>query len=559
MKLKTIQKTIPGILIMALIMQSIVFFVTPKEVEALFHETPLLTAIAASTAATAASTAVIAGTTTITTAKTIKQWASEILKQFLMRMSRRLLARMTQSTINWINTGFHGNPLYVENPRSFFGDIAKTEVKYMANLFGFDRTRYPYGRDFALNIINSYQSQLATNAEYTLSRVINDPALLEAYRTDFNVGGWNGFLVNTQYPQNNYVGFNMMATEELARRLDGTHQTAAQKVQKTLEYGQGFLSPQICPSNPRYNNLKNEFQRPTFQYNEPYNPPKRENYPSGSSSDDAWGNAMLEYESRYQRDRGNAYEVWQMTNTCPDGLVSTTPGSVVASHIQTAINSKFRQNELAAALGNDLTSSIAAILDALMNKFLSDGLNKLTNAITPEAVGDHCDFNYLGETLRNQTGVNVSCQSGGTSGGGEGACVAEINSSGEGTKRGDVIEAIDRALNEDSALANSTSNDANRQRFTDLVIAQLQTEGVETSPSYNGNCNLSSGNIGVKTSDTMGEIYTVTRDSTESISIGATQYGRPIFQGTATWNFITTGEKSTSGNNNGGGNPNDGI
>jgi len=36
---------------------------------------------------------------------------------------------------------------------------------------------------------------------YFGAKVINDPDLLLGYQNDFNVGGWNGFLVTRQYPQ----------------------------------------------------------------------------------------------------------------------------------------------------------------------------------------------------------------------------------------------------------------------------------------------------------------------------------------------------------------------
>ena len=139
-----------------------------------------------------------------------------------------MLQQMTKSVVNWINTGNWGNPLFVTNPQSFFKDIAKSEIKNIVSIFGYDSRRFPFGKDFALNLINSYKTQLATNAEYTLNKAITDPVLLRAYQNDFNVGGWNGFLVNTQYPQNNYIGFNMIATEQIARKLEGTAQTAVQ-------------------------------------------------------------------------------------------------------------------------------------------------------------------------------------------------------------------------------------------------------------------------------------------------------------------------------------------
>src|SRR3989344_2869980 len=190
--------------------------------------------------------------TTAQTTLKFKEVAKEALKEVAKRFARKLLQQITQNTINWINTGFHGNPLFIENPKSFFKDIAKLEVKNLINIFGYDSRRFPSGKDFSLNIIASYKRTLENNAQYSLSKVINDPSLLASYRNNFNVGGWNGFLINTQYPQNNYIGFQMLATEELARRIANPVDNKIKKTQELLQQGMGFLSPQTCPSNPNY-------------------------------------------------------------------------------------------------------------------------------------------------------------------------------------------------------------------------------------------------------------------------------------------------------------------
>jgi hypothetical protein len=143
-----------------------------------------------------------------------------IIKEALMIIARRMINKMTQATINWINSGFHGNPAFIDNPRSFFGDIVKYEVNSLIRTFT-NTARFPFGRNFAKNTINSYQRQLEDNMEYTLSQVTDDRVLLNDLQNDFNTGGWAGFLINTQYPQNNYIGFQMLATKELAKRLDG--------------------------------------------------------------------------------------------------------------------------------------------------------------------------------------------------------------------------------------------------------------------------------------------------------------------------------------------------
>ena len=123
-----------------------------------------------------------------TTASTaVKTWYQEILGQILRAIARKALQEITKSTVNWINSGFHGNPLYIENSSSFFEDIAKSEVKNLVDMFGYDSLKYPFGKSFALNTINTYKSQLENNASYSLSNVVNDPTLLKNYQNNFKI------------------------------------------------------------------------------------------------------------------------------------------------------------------------------------------------------------------------------------------------------------------------------------------------------------------------------------------------------------------------------------
>src|SRR3989344_3285528 len=394
-KNKTLQKSVSGLIIFTMLAPAFIFAFYPKRAEAILgvedtvEPGPIWAAILVGHTASFSATAASSGTTAI---KNVKQWAAEVLKQTLMRIARRLLDRLTQSTVNWINSGFHGSPLFVENTESFFKDIAKSEIKSFIRMTGYDNSRFPFGRQYALDVIDAYQRQFEINAEYTLSKVIQDEAYLDAYRNDFNVGGWNAFLINTQYPQNNYLGYEMLANEELARRLEGTTRSAADTVRDTLQQGLGFLSPETCPSNPTYNNARNAWDRPEFKFNEEYDPPVLEDY-----GDDvpAFRAAVLEYDDDYDARRAAAYAVWAEENTCPGGLVNTTPGYVAASQITRALGSKFSQAELGAALGNN----IAAIFDALLNHFFDKGLTALKSSVNQPPEDDQCDFEYFGEKL----------------------------------------------------------------------------------------------------------------------------------------------------------------
>lgn len=374
LKHTTFQKFISFFIIIAIIAPSVLLY-QPKKADAFAGWVADFFA-----PITGASTTNTAVQSTAQTALKIKDIAKEVVRQVLMTIAKRALQQMTKSTINWINSGFHGAPLFLKNPDSFFRDIAKFEIKRIIDSVGYDSLRFPFGKNFALNAIGSYKRQFEENAQYTLSKVINDPVLLSNFRTNFNVGGWNGFLINTQYPQNNYIGSQMMMTDELALRLRGTAKTAAEKVTDVLQQGMGFLSPKTCPSNPEYNNGANEFLRPSFNEAEyEKNHPYTDMTAAGSL---AWTEA---------RDKAKAEFVKK--NSCPGGLVSTTPGSVVANQITNAMGSTFRQTELGAAMGN----SISAILDTLLNKFLGDGLTALATKTNPKPVTD--DWTYNGQTL----------------------------------------------------------------------------------------------------------------------------------------------------------------
>ena len=394
-KNKTIQKFISSLMVFVTLAPIIFLYSTPKKAEA--QETAAL-GVPVNDFPVQIYSKIITKNTGTSSFFDTKEWMQKLLEQLLKVAAKRLLAQMTQATINWINSGFHGSPLFLENPESFFRDIAKSEIKSLVDMIGYDTFRFPFGPQTALNVINSYKRQLAENSQYTLSKVINDPDLLVRYRNDFNYGGWNGFLINTQYPQNNYLGFNMIIQQNLASRLEGTLQAPAQKVRDALQQGMGFLSPQVCPSNPKYNNGINEFLRPSFKPTVKHNNPN----PYVASEDlDPEGYAKYqEYERNYDVAEATEREAWAVANTCPGGLVNTTPGSVAANQIFSGLNTPFLSTALDGAIGN----SIAAIFDALINKLLDTGLNALSGTISG-ASSSVDNWSYNGQTLNGGTAL----------------------------------------------------------------------------------------------------------------------------------------------------------
>lgn len=351
--------------------------------------------------------ATTAGKTTISSATDLKQWAKVVLEEALRNLAKRFMQKMTESTVNWINSGFHGAPLFLERPESFFKDIAKYEIKNLVGSIGYDSTGFPFGKSFLINTINSFKSTFEQNAQYSLSKVTRDAALLDAVRNDFGVGGWDAFFINTQFPQNNYLGSQLLYTDHLAGQLQGTdaYKTGAKKVNEILAQGQGFLSPQKCETNPDYDKtMRNQFQKPTFKPKTL--PPVPENcsiYVDDRVEQQLCQERNAQAQNNYQLDLGSEKLLWEKTNGCPDrpngtsGFVSTTPGTVVADQIMDSLTSGKRQGELAIAMGN----SLSAIFDALLNQLFQKGLNALSSKKTATPPAD--DFNYFGNTLGPST------------------------------------------------------------------------------------------------------------------------------------------------------------
>jgi hypothetical protein len=338
--------------------------------------------------------------------------AQKILKAVIIQLGHVMLQRITQSTVNWINSGFHGSPLFVQNPSQFFGDIGKYEIMNLVNMTGYNSSNYPFGKAWSLNIINQYKNASNNNMQYSLSKVMNDPTL---YMNNFNTGGWNMFLINTQYPQNNYMGYNMLATQDLARRLQGTVQNNAQKVQTTLNQGMGFLSPKKCTTNSNYNNGINEYKPKTYDYTyfdsqHPY--PTCENQGGKTVSDGEGGSGCSVDLSQKINDWNTAYTAdraaFDKESSCPNkpdgssGLEATTPGAVVSSQITGALGLSNTVGSLDAALGN----SISAILNAFMNHFMQQGLSAMSSTVS--SMPDTSNWSYMGQSLSSNSSTTTT-------------------------------------------------------------------------------------------------------------------------------------------------------
>lgn len=93
------------------------------------------------------------------------QKVAECMKGIAYAAAKQVLAKLTARTVNWINSGYQGNPLYVQDEGSFLKSIwDEQNQQWMDELKNFKT--YPYGRDF----LKSYLTNVTQSASDTLKR-----------------------------------------------------------------------------------------------------------------------------------------------------------------------------------------------------------------------------------------------------------------------------------------------------------------------------------------------------------------------------------------------------
>lgn len=282
---------------------------------------------------------------------------TECLSGIGVTLARNQLTAMTRYTMNWINTGFNGNPMYVQNITSLTNSIERNILEKGISQLGNTNKAYPYGSSFSSSMIRGYNAGArkygATNFldsltsdlayfitdkdSYYSSEPDNRTALERAqhanntFANDFSTGGWNGWLALTQRDQNNPLGFTMQASQYLADRIA----EQSQEKKDELYQNNGFLSQKKCvlwelydeenaAVYDQYDNIKTATSKPS-------------NYPN---------------------------------SICiKDEIV--TPGSIIQDKISYYVNSPERQLELADSINDSLNSLFSALISKLQNQGLS--------------------------------------------------------------------------------------------------------------------------------------------------------------------------------------------
>ncbi|HAE36450.1 MAG: hypothetical protein UR85_C0002G0072 [Candidatus Nomurabacteria bacterium GW2011_GWF2_35_66] len=366
-------------------------------------------------------------------------------------MAKNQLTSMTRQTINWVNSGFNGDPMYVRNMTSFTNTMGKNIIEGGINVITNPITGSPYGSDFSRTAIRSYRSGRSLNygaenflyslssdlgnfitnpksyykfsntgifdegyygpngeyktvgeyessgdygsdgssfgTETTKSAVEKAKESNNIFSNDFSTGGWDGWLALTQRDQNNPLGFSMAVSQY----LEDQRNEKQTQVRDELLTNSGFLSQKKCLLWQRYDDTTG---KPAIKTTKTAVDTTRFGMEDVSNND-------LEELSKQEAFIFNETQMGPNDKCIKDETV--TPGSIIKDKLTNYVNSPERQLELADTINESLNSLFTSLIEKFRNEGLL-GLSREKYAVIDNMGAGEFGFNSAIDT--NNDGIN---------------------------------------------------------------------------------------------------------------------------------------------------------
>jgi hypothetical protein len=324
------------------------------------------------------------------------QFREECLNGIAFTLAKNQLVSMTKQTMNWVTSGFNGDPMYVRNMKNFMNSIENEIIYKELDIYkdamgNYASSSYPYARDYSSSYINSRRSaqNFADSSRQDLTNYLTNGSTIEEFASDFSRGGWYGWLGLTQHFQNNPLGFTIMASQNTWDIMAKETQNARDE----LAQNDGVLSQKKCVAYGATKKLAGE--NADQQQAEAYIAQSQKNAEDGLAKTKkicaSKGDASTEcIESQYDTDlliqKYNKYLALGQKNynTQTSGDTSeakcekweiVTPGSLIQDKVSNYLGSPERQLEIA----DDINSVLNVLFAKLIDKLRLDGLSDLNS------------------------------------------------------------------------------------------------------------------------------------------------------------------------------------
>lgn len=163
-----------------------------------------------------------------------------------------LITYIANSTIAWANSGFQGNPAFLENPENFFRSIADRQASEFISNFAYNSTGInvcePFRVDLAIALSESYAKGQGTAGQNRLSCSMDQlGSNFQNFANGGGIGGGNvqGYWSNwnaLRQDENNPAGNYLKAGEYLRAQIAVKENTAKFE----LGLNNGFLNFKKC-------------------------------------------------------------------------------------------------------------------------------------------------------------------------------------------------------------------------------------------------------------------------------------------------------------------------
>lgn len=163
----------------------------------------------------------------------------EIVADVFGWLQKALIQQMTKQMVNWINSGFDGNPAFITNPFERLVDLAYKEAESFIGGAELGGLNDAFETQVRSSLASYFTDNFAKKITSDLPTSIDSP---EEYNRfvggDFSQGGWEGFIAVTQDEANNSFGAFLKGESELSQRI-----ATKQAIETTIwDWGDGFDS-----------------------------------------------------------------------------------------------------------------------------------------------------------------------------------------------------------------------------------------------------------------------------------------------------------------------------
>ena len=172
------------------------------------------------------------------------EWADNnkefVLDGIAWQIAKMAIRQMTTSIVNWINSGFEGNPLFVTDFEGMMTDIADGVIGEY--IYGNEKLKFlcsPFSLQIKMSLYNTFYGGRDA-FKCTLSDVINNAGgALQSLEDDFRWGTW---IEMTNKESNNVYGVFLDVEEEILEKITGDQGIKI----KQADWGRGILSWEEC-------------------------------------------------------------------------------------------------------------------------------------------------------------------------------------------------------------------------------------------------------------------------------------------------------------------------